>query len=147
MSSRAVRLAFFLSQSGGNVGQPADTIERKNLTTNHVDATEQVIFAGTLPTDNLARFYDCYLMGVNAAGDKRYDYNFPLSVRRRSADDPDYTVEIGTESLNNTDDPDMLPSARADGDTGFELTAIDDSGDAGVINWNIWLLPKAERTL
>ena len=118
---------------------------RGNDTTSHPDDSPKAIVGFTLPLDDLSQTVMVTVISKNSTGSIRLSTHIQALVTRRSADSPDYTVDIGHQALMNSEDLDIEYDLVANGDAGINLRVTDTSGDfAGDLthNFQIWILDE-----
>jgi len=118
---------------------------RGQADTVHADALAKVITAFTLPVDALMQNLIITLTAKHTSGAVQLAFQIHLMVSQIQADTPNaYRVEIATKHNMRNLDPEIDVDVVANGDAGINITALDNSSDAGTINWNfqIWVLDE-----
>lgn len=120
---------------------------RYSSTTTHADATAQEISTVALPDNDLTENLVVTLLGEHTSSSVRVAFQIPLMITRRSEDSPEYSVNIGSQSYMTDEDSDIEIEITADGSNGVRIDAVDQSGDAGVIDWSIqvWTLDQLKH--
>ena len=121
---------------------------RDSGTTTHSDATAQTLFTVTLPEDDLTENLMITLLGEHTSSTVRVAFQIPLMVTRRTDDSPQYSVNLGSQSYMTDEDSDIEVEVEVDGSNGVKLNIVDQSGDAGIIDWTyqIWTLDQLKHT-
>ena len=120
---------------------------RGTAQTTHADALAKVIVGFTLPIDRLTQNLMITLTGRNAAGTVRVAYQIPVLVTNEQLESPNaYSVDQGSQSTMNNEDPDLDAEVVENGDAGAILQVIDSSSDAGVMTWN-WMIHVLDELL
>jgi len=119
---------------------------RGRASTSHVDISAKSIFSFTLNDDQLFENILITITGEHSGSKNRIGFQIPCMVVRSAADSPDYTVLTGSQSWMNDEDSDIEIVVAANGDTGVTVFAMDQSGDAGQIDWiyQAWTLDQKE---
>tara|TARA_R100001198_G_C5235709_1_gene213703 strand:+ start:515 stop:1693 length:1179 start_codon:yes stop_codon:yes gene_type:complete len=115
---------------------------RGRASTTHADTGAKSMFSFTLEEDQLFENILITITGEHSGSKKRVGYQIPCMVVRRSSDNPDYSVLLGSQSWMTDEDPDIEVIVAANGDAGVVVLAMDSSGDAGQIDWvyQVWTL-------
>ena len=117
------------------------TPSRGTTTTDHTGTTPQIVASFSLPVDEFSENLFVTLTGRSADGSVRVAYQMPVMVVNRQSETPSaYSVNQGSQSDMNAEDPDLTAEIVANGDTGAIIRVTHDTGSAGIFTWNfqIW---------